>query len=106
MVDENSQKFRQLFDQANISYDRFIRTTDGDHKQTVNHFWNVLKDNDAIGTGNHSGYYSTNEETFFMSKDLEQKGDDYFTSVGEKCELVEEKNYVFKVDQPLKNEIN
>ena len=37
-----------------------------------------------------------NEETFLLEKDLERVGDQMVTHVGEVCEEVTEKNYVFK----------
>jgi methionyl-tRNA synthetase len=39
-VDIEAQKFKSLFDNADIKYDRFIRTTDSDHKNAVCDIWN------------------------------------------------------------------
>jgi methionyl-tRNA synthetase len=68
---KNSQHFNALFKKASVDYDRFIRTTDEDHKEMVSKMWNILKENGFIKKGHHTGYYSVNEETFVMEKDLE-----------------------------------
>lgn len=50
-----------------------------------------------IQTGQHTGYYSTNEETFFVEKDLlkDEQGNLTVPHSGEVCERVTEENYVF-----------
>jgi methionyl-tRNA synthetase len=35
-----SNGFKALFVKADINYDRFIRTTDADHAESVRAFWN------------------------------------------------------------------
>lgn len=59
-----------LFEKADVKYDRFIRTTDHDHKEMVAKMWGILQENGYIKKGKHTGYYSINEETFVMEKDL------------------------------------
>ena len=41
LADEMSGHFRELFDVLNISYDRFIRTTDADHHRASQAIWKV-----------------------------------------------------------------
>ena len=86
---------------ANVAESRFIRTTEPDHRRSVQAFWAKLKVNGAIVKGSHSGYYSTNEETFFPEKDLErnESGEMTVPATGEVCEYVTEQNYVFKFTQ-------
>ena len=94
MCDSNAAVFKELFaagsTRAGVSYDRFIRTTDASHKVAVAHMWQKLKDNGYIVKGQHQGFYSTNEETFFMEKDLEKdsNGNMIVPHTGEVCELV------------------
>ena len=92
MCDENSQIFKDLFtkDKANVDYDIFIRTTEQKHKEAVNHLWTTLQEKGYIVKGQHKGFYSTNEETFFMEKDLlkDQYGNMVVPHSGEVCELV------------------
>lgn len=101
MCDDNAAIFKDLFSKSNsragIDYNRFVRTTSDSHKEAVAHMWEKLKSNGYIVKGKHRGYYSTNEETFFMEKDLEKDTDGNMVvpGTGEKCELVMEDNYVF-----------
>ena len=38
LVDENSQKYKLMWEKLNISYDKFVRTTDDYHEKTVKQF--------------------------------------------------------------------
>ena len=42
-TDKFSLTFRELWKTLNISYDDFIRTTEGRHKKSVEHVWNRIK---------------------------------------------------------------
>jgi methionyl-tRNA synthetase len=107
LVDANSLRFKQLFDLADVKYDRFIRTTDSDHKKAVESIWkNLARPNGPLVSGKHEGYYSTNEETFFMEKDLEHKDGHFYTNAGEKCEKVQESNYVFNVRDDVRKKVH
>ena len=68
--DTNSKKFRDLFCQAGIQFDRFIRTTEKDHKTAVDLMWNQMEKKGFINKGSHSGFYSVNEESFIPEKEL------------------------------------
>ena len=63
--DETMKQFDRLARKANISYDRFIRTTDPDHKEAVQHFWRELNHRGYIYEAKHEGWYSISDETFF-----------------------------------------
>ena len=101
MCDSNAAVFKDLFSEspakAYIDYDRFVRTTEESHKAAVAHLWEKLRSNGYIVKGQHRGFYSTNEETFFMEKDLDKDldGNMIVPHSGEICELVKEDNYVF-----------
>ena len=88
MCDKNSEAFKTLFKRSDISYDRFIRTTNDDHAVAVQAFWHRIQS--SIEKGGHTGYYSVNEETFLLEKDLERVGDQMVTHAGEVCEEVTE----------------
>ena len=51
LCDRNSDKFRKLFDAADISYTNFVRTTDANHAVSVKHTWNVLRSKNLIVKG-------------------------------------------------------
>lgn len=90
IVEQNKKEFASL----QISYDRFIRTTDEDHVEFVHEFWNKVKDAGFIYEGEFTGLYCEGDEAFITPSEL----------VDGKCpnhpntELknVTEKNYFFK----------
>ncbi len=69
-LNKNVLFFKELAVQLNISYDKFIRTTDKSHVQTVQKFWLSLENKGLIYKGQYSGFYSQRDETFFQDKDL------------------------------------
>ena len=50
LADEMSGYFKELFDVLNISYDRFIRTTDDDHHRASQAIWRAMDEFTAIAT--------------------------------------------------------
>lgn len=62
LTDKMSQEFRDLGDLLNISYDRFIRTTDKGHEQRAQLIWKALKDD--IYKAKYTGWYDVKEESF------------------------------------------
>lgn len=63
LVDANTQKFIDLLASLNISYDRFIRTTDESHKQRAQIIWQQLKED--IYKGSYEGWYCVGHEEYF-----------------------------------------
>lgn len=96
-VDELSQKFKDLFQELDVSYDQFIRTSDKEiHYPGAELLWNKLVEAGDIYKGHYEGLYCIGCETFYTEKDL----------VDGKCplhntvpELVREENYFFKLSK-------
>ena len=102
--DTNYKKFEQLAEDANINYDRFIRTTDFDHKWAVEHFWSLLKMRGHIYTSKHEGWYSVSDETFFPQSAVHliqdpRTGRKLMASMetGREVEWTSETNYHFRL---------
>lgn len=93
-VDEISAKDKVQLDALNISYDRFIRTTDSDHKKTVADFYLKVKASGDIYKGEYKGFYCTGCESYKKPSEI----------VDGKCPLhptreleeTKEENYFFK----------
>ena len=68
-VDENSEKFKKAWKKLNIKYDRFIRTTDKDHRVVVEQFTEKINKNKDIYKGIYEGLYCTACETYYTEKD-------------------------------------
>ena len=96
--DEVSTSFRELLGLMEISNDRFIRTTENDHKEAVRHFWNVLVDNGAIYLGSYEGWYSVRDECYYNESELV---DGKAPTGAEVVWLKKEDSYFFKLKAGL-----
>lgn len=102
--DKNYKQFEQLAKNANINYDRFIRTTDVDHMWAVEHFWSLLERRGHIYTAKHEGWYSVSDETFFPQSAVHliqdpRTGRKLMASMetGREVEWTSETNYHFRL---------
>jgi len=69
-VDEMAEHFKQLKEILNLSYDRFIRTTDSDHLVATKEFWKRCSDAGYIYKKEYTGLYCVGDEMFLKEKDL------------------------------------
>ncbi len=69
-VDEIVEIFKKLWDYMNINYDRYIRTTDDYHIETVQTIFKALYDKGYIYKGEYSGKYCTPCESFWTDSQL------------------------------------
>jgi methionyl-tRNA synthetase len=69
-VDQHSKIFVELCEKLNISYDRFIRTTEEEHKKKSQEIFKKVTDNGDIYKGNYEGFYCQGCEGFKTEKDL------------------------------------
>mmetsp|Transcript_11044 Transcript_11044/g.32007 ORF Transcript_11044/g.32007 Transcript_11044/m.32007 type:complete len:586 (+) Transcript_11044:289-2046(+) len=69
-VDEVSVSFTELLDLLEITNDKFIRTTEQAHKESVQHLWTSLVDKGYIYKGTYSGWYSVRDECFYNESEL------------------------------------
>lgn len=71
LVDRNVLLFTAIYDRLQISYDRFIRTTDRDvHWPTVQALWVKLRDAGVLEQRSYTGLYCSGCERFVTKKDL------------------------------------
>lgn len=69
-VDEIVEHFKSLWSFMNVSYDRYIRTTDDYHIKTVQKIFKELYDKGYIYKGEYSGKYCTPCESFWTESQL------------------------------------
>lgn len=93
-VDRNTKLFQKLDGVLNISYDRFIRTTDKEiHWPGVEKFWKKLVEAGDIYKGKYEGWYCVGHEAFLTETDLvDGKCPDHDAPL----QKVEEENYLFR----------
>ncbi len=69
-VDEIVEIFKNLWKTMNISYDRYIRTTDDYHVEAVQKIFKALYDKGYIYKGEYTGKYCTPCESFWTESQL------------------------------------
>ena len=69
-VDNAAGQIRKIWDLMNTSYDKFIRTTDEDHKKQVQKIFKKFYDQGDIYKGYYEGMYCTACESFFTESQL------------------------------------
>ena len=93
-VDLNSQKFKKLCSDLNVSNNDFIRTTEKRHHDVCNQLWKKLEEKGDIYFGVYSGQYCLACETFYTDT---QAPDNICPAHNTKLSLKEEEGYFFKM---------
>lgn len=93
-VDEIVEIFKDLWSYMNISYDRYIRTTDDYHIETVQKIFKTLYDKGYIYKGKYIGKYCTPCESFWTESQLV---DGKCPECGREVVEAEEEAYFFKL---------
>ena len=96
-ADEISGRFKELWDEFEISYDKFIRTTDADHMKGVQKAFEVMYNNGDIYKDVYRGHYCVSCETFFPETQLID--DEFCPECGRSTTMVEEESYFFKLSK-------
>ncbi len=69
-ADETSAHFKTAWAALDISYDDFIRTTEGRHRAAVQRFIRAIHDNGHIYKGTYSGWYCVACEAYYGEAEL------------------------------------
>ena len=93
-VDNIVKTFKKLWSYMNISYDRYIRTTDKYHIKTVQKIFKELYDKGYIYKGEYSGKYCTPCESFWTDSQL---ADGKCPDCGREVIEAKEEAYFFKM---------
>lgn len=67
----NSDVFQRMQEALNISFDRFIRTTDPDHHEASKEIWRRMEAAGDIYLATYSGWYSVRDERYFTDSETE-----------------------------------
>ncbi|WEV50831.1 methionine--tRNA ligase [Lactobacillus sp. ESL0731] len=105
-VDKMVVMYKKLWKSLDISYDKFIRTTDEEHVKSVQKIFEKLLKQGDIYLGEYVGWYSVEDEEYFTESQLaEVYKDDAGNVVGGKApsghevQLVKEPSYFFKMSK-------
>ncbi|MGT2925985.1 methionine--tRNA ligase [Streptococcus cuniculipharyngis] len=105
-VDQMAAGVKDLWQLLDISYDKFIRTTDDYHEQVVGQIFERLLSQDDIYLGEYSGWYSVSDEEFFTESQLAEVFRDETGKVtggiapsGHEVEWVSEASYFLRLSK-------
>lgn len=98
LADEMSGHFRDLFDKLDITYDRFIRTTDDDHHRASQAIWQAMEAKGDLYLDRYEGWYSVRDEAYYDEKELvEGEGGEKLSPQGTPVEWTEEETWFFRL---------
>ena len=94
-ADEISATFKNLWDEFEISYDKFIRTTDEEHKRGVQKAFETMYAKGDIYKDFYEGHYCVSCETFFPETQLIDG--EFCPDCGRTTSVVKEESYFFRL---------
>ena len=96
-ADEISATFKNLWDEFEIDYDKFIRTTDEEHKKGVQKAFLKMYEKGDIYKDFYEGHYCVSCETFFPETQLVDG--EFCPDCGRATNIVKEESYFFKLSK-------
>ena len=108
LAGEMSAKFEAMCDTLDISYDRFIRTSEPDHHRASQAIWQAMADKGDMYLGRYEGWYSVRDEAFYDADEVSGEGDEKRSPQGTPVEWTVEESWFFRLSeyqQPLLDHI-
>lgn len=96
-VDQIAAAFKDAFAKLNISYDHFVRTTDGQHARFVQSMLQRAFDKDEIYYKDYEGLYCVGCERFYTEKEL--LPGNLCPTHNRPVELIKEGNYFLRLEK-------
>src|SRR5690242_4976127 len=104
-ADRMSQLFQQMCDTLNVSYDRFIRTSQPDHYRASQAIWKAMDEKGDLYLDRYEGWYSVRDEAYYEPDELTSADDgSKLSPQGTPVEWTVEESWFFrlsKYQQPL-----
>jgi methionyl-tRNA synthetase len=98
LATRNAGRFKEMDQRLNVSFDRFIRTSEPQHHRSVQEIWKRMEANGDIYLSSYAGWYSVRDEAYY-AEDETVVGEDQVRRgpQGTPVEWVEENSYFFKL---------
>jgi methionyl-tRNA synthetase len=98
LATRNASRFKEMDQRLNVSFDRFIRTSEPAHHRSVQEIWERMQAAGDIYIDAYSGWYSVRDEAYY-AEDETTVGEDNVRRgpQGTPVEWVEEKSYFFRL---------
>jgi methionyl-tRNA synthetase len=104
-ADKMSQLFQQMCDTLNVSYDRFIRTSQADHYRASQAIWQAMEERGDLYLDRYEGWYSVRDEAYYEPDELTSAEDgNKLSPQGTPVEWTVEESWFFRLSnyqQPL-----
>ena len=104
-ADKMSRLFQEMCDKLNISYDRFIRTSELEHYRASQAIWLAMEERGDLYLDRYEGWYSVRDEAYYEAEELTTADDGTRLSPqGTPVEWTVEESWFFrlsKYQQPL-----
>ena len=105
LADEMSRLFQDMCDTLNVSYDRFIRTSQPDHYRASQAIWTAMEEKGDLYLDRYEGWYSVRDEAYYEPEELVSAEDGSKRSPqGTPVEWTVEESWFFRLSnyqQPL-----
>jgi methionyl-tRNA synthetase len=100
LVDDMSSYFKALFDRLDVSYDRFIRTTEDVHHRASQAIWKAMEANGDLYLDRYEGWYSVRDEAYYDASELtEGEGEEKLSPQGTPVEWTVEESWFFRLSK-------
>jgi methionyl-tRNA synthetase len=98
LATRNAGRFRAMDERLNVSFNRFIRTTEEQHHRATQEIWRRMEKNGDIYLDSYSGWYSVRDEAYYAEEEttLGENGV-RLGPQGTPVEWVEEETYFFRL---------
>lgn len=98
MADRMVRIFKEMDDLLDISYDRFIRTTEPAHHAASQAIWRAMAEKGDLYLGRYEGWYSVRDEAFYEESELTGgEGGEKLSPQGTPVEWTVEESWFFKL---------
>ena len=105
LADKMSRLFQEMCDTLDVSYDRFIRTSQPDHYRASQAIWSAMEARGDLYLDRYEGWYSVRDEAYYEPDELQSAEDgSKLSPQGTPVEWTAEESWFFRLSryqQPL-----
>ena len=100
LADKMSRLFQNMCDTLNVSYDRFIRTSEREHYRASQAIWQAMEANGDLYLDRYEGWYSVRDEAYYEEEELVAgEGGEKLSPNGTPVEWTVEESWFFKLSK-------
>ncbi|HVL79500.1 MAG TPA: methionine--tRNA ligase [Sphingomicrobium sp.] len=97
-ADKMATVFNDMCDRLNISYDRFIRTSEPEHHRASRAIWKAMEEKGDLYLGRYEGWYSIRDEAYYDDGELTTgEGGEKLSPQGTPVEWTVEESWFFRL---------